>query len=213
MLYDGLGYLKEYQEITRMRQDEHEVKTKEEFLSKMRKEDRLHPIISVVIYYGEKEWDGPLSLKDMIVEMPKAVSDVFSDYKMNLVQMNAGNHYNFHNEDVRLLFEILPAIFQKDFQTVEENYRNRDLKEELIRVIGQITGYFKLMKDEGGEEGMANICEALDALEQKGVQKGIHETVLGMLELGTITDGDIMKAAKISKEQLDIYKKERESSK
>ena len=35
----------------------------------MRKEDRLHPVITLTVYYGEKQWDGPYSLKDMIVEM------------------------------------------------------------------------------------------------------------------------------------------------
>ena len=54
MLYDSLGYLKEYQEITRIRKAERGKMTEDEFLSKMRKEDRLHPIISIVLYYSEK---------------------------------------------------------------------------------------------------------------------------------------------------------------
>ena len=38
MLYDSLGYLKEYQEITRLRKGERGKMTEDEFLSKMRKE-------------------------------------------------------------------------------------------------------------------------------------------------------------------------------
>lgn len=85
MLYDALGYLKEYQGLSRNMKKGGGTMTAEEFLSALRKKDRLHPIISIVIYYGEKPWDGPLSLKDMIVEMPKQVAAAFSDYRMNLL--------------------------------------------------------------------------------------------------------------------------------
>ncbi len=47
LLYDGLGYLKEYQEITHARKKEKGLETGDEFLSGMRREDRLHPIISI----------------------------------------------------------------------------------------------------------------------------------------------------------------------
>ena len=87
LLYDGLGYLKEYQEISQGASEHGEMMTTEEFLSRFRRNDRLHPIITLTIYYGEKEWDGPLSLRDMVSEMPKEFEAVFADYKMNLVQV------------------------------------------------------------------------------------------------------------------------------
>ena len=37
-----------------------------EFLSGFWKEDRLIPSVTVTIYFGCEEWDGPLSLFDMI---------------------------------------------------------------------------------------------------------------------------------------------------
>ena len=82
LLYDGMGYLKEYQEISRSRKKEKGRMTEDEFLSKMRKEDRLHPIISIVVYYSEKSWDGPMCLKDMIVEMPEEIELIYAVYKM-----------------------------------------------------------------------------------------------------------------------------------
>lgn len=53
LLYDGMGYLKEYQELAHSHIGEKGVMTGDEFLSKMRREDRLHPIISIVVYYSE----------------------------------------------------------------------------------------------------------------------------------------------------------------
>ena len=112
LLYDGMGYLKEYQEISRSRKEEKGRMTEDEFLSKMRKEDRLHPIISIVVYYSEKSWDGPMCLKDMIVEMPEEIERIFSDYKMNLVQIRESEQYEFHNEDVKTVFEVSREIFK-----------------------------------------------------------------------------------------------------
>lgn len=48
MVYDAMSYLKEYQEITRRYKKEKEKTIEDEFLSKMRKEDRLHLFIKCV---------------------------------------------------------------------------------------------------------------------------------------------------------------------
>ena len=48
-------------------QEVDEYSTSDEFLSALKKDDRLHPVISLCIYYGEKEWDGPFNLLDMLV--------------------------------------------------------------------------------------------------------------------------------------------------
>lgn len=35
-------------------------------IKKIFKEDKIIPVITVVLYFGEKPWDGPRSLKDMM---------------------------------------------------------------------------------------------------------------------------------------------------
>ena len=44
-------------------------------------------MVSVTVYYGEQKWDGPMSLKEMLVEMPEEIERIVSDYKLNLVQI------------------------------------------------------------------------------------------------------------------------------
>lgn len=176
MLYDGMRYLKEYREITQSMKKEKGKWTEEEFLSGMRKGDRLHPIITIVIYYSEYVWDGPMCLKDMIVEMPEEIEKIFSDYKMNLVQVRDSGRYIFHNEDVRTVFEISREIFQGNFEEINRKYKDRDIKQELIRVIGKITDSSKLMEQKTeGEEG--NMCTALRKLEEECEEKGRKEGI------------------------------------
>ena len=180
MLYDSLGYLKEYQEITRIRKAERGKMTEDEFLSKMRKEDRLHPIISIVLYYSEKSWDGPTCLKDMIVEMPEEMERTFSDYKMNLVQIRESEQYTFHNEEVRAVFEISREIFNGNLDKINEKYRNRDLTPELITVIGMITDSAELVR-QGKIEEVANMCTALEKWEKENIERGTKRGI----EIGT----------------------------
>ena len=180
MLYDSLGYLKEYQEITRIRKAERGKMTEDEFLSKMRKEDRLHPIISIVLYYSEKSWDGPTCLKDMIVEMPEEMERIFSDYKMNLVQIRESEQYTFHNEEVRAVFEISREIFNGNLDKINERYRNRDLTPELITVIGKITDSAELVR-QGKIEEVANMCTVLEKWEKENIERGTKRGI----EIGT----------------------------
>ncbi len=75
MLYDGMGYLKEYRSLPSRTG---KFQTSDEFLSKMKKEDKLHPIITLTVYYGETPWDGPLNLRDMMADIGKfQTSDEF----------------------------------------------------------------------------------------------------------------------------------------
>ena len=174
MLYDGMGYLKEYQEITRSHKAEKAAMSKAEFLSGMKKEDRLHPILSIVIYYSEEPWDGPLCLKDMMVEMPEEIRKIFSDYKMNLVQVQDSGQYIFHNEDVRLVFELSREFFQGDLEKIKEKYKNQDIKQELLMVIGKIIDSSELMhwKQEGKVE---NVCTAVKKWEKEWYENGREE--------------------------------------
>lgn len=173
MLYDGMGYLKEYQEITRSHKAEKAAMSKAEFLSGMKKEDRLHPILSIVIYYSEEPWDGPLCLKDMMVEMPEEIRKIFSDYKMNLVQVQDSGQYIFHNEDVRLVFELSREFFQGDLEKIKEKYKNQDIKQELLMVIGKIIDSSELMnwKQEGKVE---NVCTAVKKWEKEWYENGLE---------------------------------------
>lgn len=58
MIGDSLSYLKEYNEIAARNKAEKGCESSDEFLSNLKRTDRLHPVISLCVYYGEKEWDG-----------------------------------------------------------------------------------------------------------------------------------------------------------
>ena len=127
MGYDYATYKKQYNNNARQykkqsaqqdaRLDEHE------FLSKMKKTDRLLPVVTIVIYYGEKVWDAATSLHG-ILDIPAEMAPYVNDYRMLLVEARQNNLYfhNGNNQDLFNLFEIL----------LDQNNSIRDKKEKAI---------------------------------------------------------------------------------
>ena len=130
LLYDGLGYLKECNEFRNIHKAEHDFDSDTGFLSGMNKSDRIHPIITLIFYYGESSWDGPVTLSGMMTDIPEELRPFFSDYKINLVQILDSGHYQFYNEDVRSVFDITQKILPfpiKPYPTGREILPNRAL--------------------------------------------------------------------------------------
>lgn len=175
MVGDALCYLKEYQEIAEKNKREvKEWKSVGEFLSRMKKTDRLHPVISICVYYGETEWDGPFCLKDMLV-IPEALKPVVSDYQMNLLELNKCENIPFHNKDVKTVFEISKMIYNKEYGKIQELCENQEIDTELALTIGAITRFQRLINnalssEQKGEQ--VNMCKALEELEQQGILRG-----------------------------------------
>lgn len=184
MIYDAMGYLKEYQEITRNYKGSNiKLSDSDEFLSRMRKEDRMHPIITLTIYTGEKVWDGPCSLKDMIVEMPEEIAAVFSDYKMNLLEVRDSAGYVFRNEDVQSAFEITREVFAGNFDGIREKYSDKRISSEALSLIGQMAGSTELI-EMGKSMEATNMCTALERLKAEGVEQGIEQGIEQGMEKG-----------------------------
>ena len=130
MIYDGLGYLKEYNELKSKNRYTSGM-TSDEFLSGMKKDDRLHPIITIVLYYSEMPWDGPVSIKDMMIHMRPEIENIFTDYKMNLVQVRDSDRYKFKNKDVKMVFEITKSIYEENFNNIYDKYNHRNISIEM----------------------------------------------------------------------------------
>ncbi|MDO4309091.1 MAG: hypothetical protein Q4C77_20010 [Eubacteriales bacterium] len=210
LLYDGMGYLKEYQQISRSRKTEAGSMTEDEFLSGMCREDRLHPIISIVVYYSEHIWDGPMCLKDMIVEMPEEIERIFADYKMNLVQVRESDQYVFHNEDVKTVFEVSREIFKGNFDKIRTKYRDKEIKSELITVIGKITDSAELMRQGSSQE--VNMCTALERLKEEGRQEGREENIRDLVLEWTKDGYSVQEIAKLLKRPEEFVKKIQDES-
>lgn len=186
MIGDAFSYLKEYKELEAKNKKYKNYKTTHEFLSKFQKTDRLHPIITICIHYGEDEWDGPRSLIDML-DIPEKFQPLVSDYKFNLIELRKSESLKFQNKDVRTIFDISRFIYNREYATINNIYKEKTISPELGMVIGLITETQKLIDDSLRleQEGVEfNMCKALEELEERGREKGrIEGRVEGAIKI------------------------------
>lgn len=188
MVGDAFSYLKEYQEIAAKNRKDKNFASSDEFLSNMKKTDRLHPMISLCVYYGENPWDGPLCLMDML-EVPEKIKPLVSDYKMNLIELRTSGSLQFHNQDVNTVFDISRSIYERDYNKINTVYKNMLISSELGVVIGAITQSQELIDHALEVEqkgGQVNMCSALEELKREGKQEGLQEGKKEGLQEGMI---------------------------
>lgn len=208
MTYDALGYIKEYNDIKKQHKlNKDSFSSPEEFLSGIDKSDRFHPIITLVLYYGESLWDGPTCLSDMMISMPDNIKAYFSDYKLNLVQILDSDKYTFYNKDVKNLFNITKDIYNKNLQSL---YQYKNVDTEIIELVSAITDNPQLIdlykeQEKGGTDHM--MCKAFQELKAEWAEEGLQagkqqekiSSIISMLEFG-VSKEQIL--TKYSKEEL-----------
>lgn len=194
MIYDSLGYLKEFEGVRKWNKD-NGVKAvdADEFLSGIKKDDRFHPIINIILYYGEKEWDGPVSLKDMMVDMPERFANLFADYEINLVQMLDSGRLLFHNEDVRILFDVVSNIYKRNIDYIYSKYDGIEVDGELFWMIGKITSNENMLEISREKKGESVVmCDAWREYVEGKQRETTIEDIIFMIRYG-ISKKDLLK--------------------
>lgn len=194
MLGDAMGYLKEYEAIVKKNKEEGHWKSKEEFLSGFHREDRLHPCVTICVYYGEKDWDGPFTLIDML-NIPNELQPVVNDYKMNLIQLKESESIKFQNTEVQTVFDVSRNIIKGNYEKLTDIYHEQEIDSELGLVIGAITESKELMnlalEKKGGK---MNMCSALEQLKREGIEEGLQrgriETLADLVKDGILNIKD-----------------------
>lgn len=85
MLYDAMNYDRQVSRIAAGRRAEGGRMTGAEFLSGFGRDDRLKPVITLVINFSGAEWDGPLSVYDMLEPTDKRLLELVMNYRLNLL--------------------------------------------------------------------------------------------------------------------------------
>ena len=87
-IYDALQYGKQVSDIAaghRRSRKDYSGKTGGEYLSGFLKEDHIKPVITLVIHFGAEEWDGPLSLHEMMPIRDMEILSYVVNYKIHLI--------------------------------------------------------------------------------------------------------------------------------
>ena len=185
MLEDAAGYDEQMRRIQKKNQ---KVKglDKGEFLGSFRKEDRLNAVFTIVLYYGEKTWDGAKDLYSLINfdEVPEMLKDLFNNYRLHVLEVRRFKDIDQFNTDLREVFGFIGFSGDK---TAVRNYvaENQDsfeqLSEDAYDVIAVMAHSKELedVKERYREKGgKINMCEAIRGMIEDGRLEGRREDEL-----------------------------------
>ncbi len=167
----AIGYVEEAKAIGKKRELEKPKQTRAEFLSKFGIDDRLSPIITIVLYYGEEPWDGPTTFREMIGEVEAELEEYLPEYKLKIVELRGDKEYEFHNEEVEQLFQIAKGCFRKkELKEVGRTKVRKDVAHMLATILGADELVEKVEKEEEVE-----MCKFFEELKAEGERLGRQE--------------------------------------
>ncbi len=147
----------------------------------MKKEDKLHPVVTIIFYHGKGEWEACSDLHGMIDfegenEFWKAFA---SNYRMNLAALPELKEENYETGLRELIGMMKRSSDKKRMRDYcrENEERFRHMDEETYDVISVMLNHKKLkelkttVKTENGEMDM---CQAIEEMVEDGRRDGIR---------------------------------------
>lgn len=170
MEYDVQEYLKQVRILKRKYEQTKELH-EDERLSGVKKQDRLIPVYTLCLYHGEKPWDGPVKLSDLMEFGTDAdgMSTQFADYPMRLYCINSEDSFEQFHTDIKEVFQAFR--YREDKEKLKtlmlEDPAYRSLPGDTVEVITELLNLEELAeesikhmeKDENGKEHY-NMCKA-----------------------------------------------------
>ena len=195
-----------------------------EFLSGFYKDDRLTPVITLVILFGSKKWDGPRTMHEMMSTQDPDLLNCVADYKINLIEPAAisAEDLDKFQSNLRAVLGFIKYSSDSDaldaFLSKESSLHNLDV--EAARVIGVCTNT-EIAIDDNSE--VVDVCKAVQDMNNKARQEGRLEgklegkqegklealcsAVKNAMESFHLSMEDAMNGLKVSKEDQDILRK------
>ena len=203
-IYDALQYVKQVKSIAdrHKRTGESKGHSSDEFLSGFYKDDRIKPVVTLVVYFGRDEWDGPLSLKEMMEEEDPEMMAFVQDYHIHLIQpANIDNDEfdKFHSDLGTVLKFIKLSKDYEEMNAWKQTGNMGELSRDAALVVEACTST-KITIPEGSE--VVRVCEAIDMMNKKAAEEQKITTLLtsvrALMESMGWTAEQAMSALKVS---------------
>ena len=140
---------------------------------------RRYPVVTLVLYFGDKPWAGPKSLHECL-EIPEEIKEYVNDYQIRVV-------------NIPYLTDDQVAEFQSDFRIIADYFVQKQQRsgeyfpeKQEFRHTDAVLKFFDIFTDDGryseaaesarkeGKE-VRNMCDVLDRVENRGREEGRTE--------------------------------------
>ena len=195
MLYDSLNYSGQVSRIEKNHKKCKDKLSSAEYLSGVTKSDKITPVITLVLYWGNEAWDGPKSLYEMFKETDLDILRYVNDYHINLIEPKDIKDFSKFRTELGKVLEFINASdslakMKEILENNHEYYLHMDL--ESARMI-ETFGKAKIdMKQYEKNKEEVDMCKAIEDMILEGKQEGIQEGIKALIEvakeLGATTD-------------------------
>ena len=160
-----------------------------EYVKQSRKENidkAKYPVITLVLYLGyDKKWNCPKTLFE-VLDIDEDIKPYVNDFKINLYEIAYLDRkkIDLFKSDFRILADYLYQMrVNKDYIADKTDIAHVD---ELLTLMSEMTGdnrFEETINDLKGKENI-NMCEVLDRIEARGIEKGIEQGIEKGIEKG-----------------------------
>ena len=231
-----LGYIygeyeKQHRKIRRILRKSKSCRNISENMYGYGKEDKMHPTIVFLLYSGKDEWDGPLSLHDMLdmKGVPESIRDKILDLNINLINIRemSEESLNSFKTDIKNVFRLIKSSENKEqiVKIINEDDYYKDIPEDAYNVVteyARITeikdsekiktangGYdmCKGLQEWGEDLRREGIAEGREQGIEQGIKQGINEgqtmLLLAMLKDGKVTIEEALNYTELTRKELE----------
>ena len=161
MIYDALSYLKQLDNIEKPNKND---------------KIKLKPVITLVLYLGNGEWNGPKSLYEMLdMEKYQFIKDRIYDYKLHLISPYEIKNEDFSKLTTEMRFVLKYIKYSDDEMKLEKAKNDIDFKKVSNEAVGLINEVTNSEFEKNTEGGYVNMCKAIDDMKKKAETKGRNE--------------------------------------
>ncbi len=185
MLYDSLNYSGQINKIEKEHKKNKDKMNSAEYLSGVTKADKILPVITLVIYWGNNVWDGPRSLFEMFDDTSKNILQFVSNYEINLIEPRVIEDFSLFQTELGKVLEFINASdsIEKMKQVLEKNrnyYLHMDIESaKMIETFGKT----KIDTEKYEEEQEVNMCKAIDDMILEGKQEAKLEDLQASVKM------------------------------
>ena len=159
-----------------------------EYLYGFKKDSKLNPLVTFVLYSGKDTWEGPNHLHDMLdfSDIPDCLKEMVSDYKINVIDIRKFENTEVFQTDVKHVFDFIRCSEDKKklVELVENDVYYTQMDEEAFDVVTKYANAKQLVKakEYQVEGGKRNMCKAIKDLMDDSREEGREQMKLNFVE-------------------------------
>ena len=179
MSYDVSEYEKQTARIKKEVRNDSTGLTAGEYLYGFKKDSKLHPVVTFVLYYGKEAWDGATDLHSIIdfEGIPDEIKKLVQNFKVHVVEVRKLEDTSMFQTDVRQVFDIIRYSEEPDKlkELMEKEAAYQNMEEDAYDMVAAYTHVEELINMKNFHRkkgGKVDMCGAIAGLIAEGKLEG-----------------------------------------